>query len=227
MFWLFILGLLCFVLFGAVAANEKQQHPSTRPTFDDELDELDELDEFDEDDEDDEDSDTPHYEPYAKPPYPECEGEQAYYVGLKSIGLSARHGYEKTQMVGMYYRELDICDIGKFEGYAEAQTDNPHDPHAVAIYREDGLHLGFLCRGESLVHALILKQGGRVHCYGYICIRGIGCTTREPIGFYAHVCVEVEPEAVTERNAPYNTTDKFYTYEPGALQKMLEEYQRK
>ena len=174
---------------------------------------------------DDEEEDTPSYEPYATPPYPECKGDQSYYVGLKCIGLSPRHGYEKGAMVGMYYRGLGIRDIGKFEGYAEAQDDNPVDRFAVAIYREDGRQVGWLPRGDVQTHTMIKSRGGRVHCYGYIAIRGIGRDSREPIGFYAHICLEYDLELVTERNAPYKTDDKFYPYEKGAVQRLLAETQ--
>ena len=47
-----------------------------------------------------------------------------------------------------------------------------------------------------------------------------------PVGWYAEVCVEVDPVQVIERNAPYKTTDKFYTYTPGWLQTFLSEKQQ-
>lgn len=48
----------------------------------------------------------------------------------------------------------------------------------------------------------------------------------KPVGWYAEVCVEVDPVQVIERNAPYKTTDKFYTYTPGWLQTFLSEKQQ-
>lgn len=162
---------------------------------------------------------------YLDPPYP-VQQKQAYYVGKKLIGLSPRKGYSRGWLVGMSYRGLQLTDIGKFEGYAEAQQDNPHDPHAIAIYREDHTHVGYLMRGQHDVWEHIQQQGGYVHVYGYIACKGILAQDEKPVGWYAEVCVEVDPLQVVDRNAPYKTTDKFYTYTSGWLQNFLSEKQQ-
>lgn len=162
---------------------------------------------------------------YLDPPYP-VQQKQAYYVGKKLIGLSPRKGYSRGWLVGMSYRGLLLTDIGKFEGYAEAQPNNPHDPHAIAIYREDHTHVGYLMRGQQEVWEHIRQQGGYVHVYGYIACKGILAQDEKPVGWHAEVCVEVDPVQVIERNAPYKTTDKFYPYTPGWLQTFLSEKQQ-
>lgn len=150
---------------------------------------------------------------------------QDYYVGWKTIGLTARAGYEKMDMVGMKHRALGPNDLGKFEGYAEAEDDNEHDPYAIAIYREDYTHVGFLERGNSFLHDYISEQGGVVHCYGYIACGGFD-EIGYPKNYYAEVCVETDAEEVKKRNKPYKTDDKFYDYEEGELQRMLEASQQ-
>lgn len=53
---------------------------------------------------------------------------QEYYRGYKAIGLTPRKGYGKFPIKGLYYRGLRDSDIGKFDGYAVAETDNKVDP---------------------------------------------------------------------------------------------------
>ena len=149
---------------------------------------------------------------------------QEYYVGLKTIGLTARAGYEKMDMVGMQYRAIDENDLGKFEGYAEAEENNPDDPYAIAIYREDHTHVGFLKRDNYSLYNYIEDQGGMVHCYGYIACYGLD-ENGTPTKYYAEVCVETDVDEVKKRNKPYNTDDKFYDYEEGELKDLLDESQ--
>lgn len=149
---------------------------------------------------------------------------QDYYVGWKTIGLSARAGYEKMDMVGMQYRAIDENDLGKFEGYAEAEDNNQEDPYAIAIYREDHTKVGFLKRGNYPLHDYIEDQGGIVHCYGYIACYGLD-GNGTPTKYYAEVCVETDVNEVKKRNKPYNTNDKFYNYEEGELKALLDESQ--
>lgn len=149
---------------------------------------------------------------------------QEYYTSWKTIGLTPRQGYKKLNMVGMNYRGIDASDLGKFEGYALAQTNNIHDPYAIAIHREDGVHVGFLERGHAALHRYITEQGSMVHCYGYIACGGLD-GAGQPTSFYAEVCVETDKKNVANRNKAYNTDDKFYNYETGNLKSMLDESQ--
>ncbi|MBR5850170.1 MAG: hypothetical protein IKZ12_03825 [Alistipes sp.] len=197
-----------------------------------ELDDLD-LDEFDLDDEElDVEEDEDEWEksqalPLHKPhPTPALSAAQAYYVGEKCIGLSPRKGYSKLALVGMYFQKLGSTHLGKFEGYAQALTEHPVDPHAIAIYREDGLQLGYLPRGNKALHQLIRHEGGKVHCYGYLACARIHPTSGKPVKHYAEVCVETDRSQVVLRNKPYDTEDKFYPYETGLLQKLLETSQQ-
>lgn len=119
-----------------------------------------------------------------------------YYVGQKVIGLSTRKGYKKYSLAGGYYRNLSIDMVGKFNGYAIAQTDNEHDPYAIAVYDDAGTHLGFLPRGNKVLYRYIINEEGKVHAYGYL-----GWNN----GIYGEVCVETNKELVTKRNKPYNT----------------------
>lgn len=119
-----------------------------------------------------------------------------YYIGRKVIGLSARKGYQKFQIAGAYYRNLPIEMVGKFNGCAMAETNNQYDPLAIAIYNDDGIHLGYLPKGNKALHSYILAEGGKVHAYGYLGYDD---------GMYGETCVEVDKNLVTKRNRPYAT----------------------
>ena len=121
---------------------------------------------------------------------------QRYYIGDKCIGLSPRKGYDKFSIAGVYYRDLPITMVGKFNGYAIAQIDNEHDQYAIAIYNDNEQHLGFLPRGNDSLHSYILNDGGKVHAYGYI-----GC--RNDGEMYGEACVETDKNLVTKRNKSY------------------------
>lgn len=75
-------------------------------------------------------------------------------------------GVYKTIIKGTQYRCLLPWDIGVFHGKAVAQTNNPHDKYAVAIYNGRGKHIGFAPRGYMTLHQSILDRGGSVYCCG-------------------------------------------------------------
>lgn len=91
-----------------------------------------------------------------------------YTSGYSRIWLEKRNGYTKYEMVGMYYRNLKRSDMGKFEGYAKADTNNNYDSHAVAVYNNSGKHLGFIPKGNKYLYDLILNNGASLPAYGYI-----------------------------------------------------------
>lgn len=126
----------------------------------------------------------------------ELTESQRYYIGDKCIGLSPRKGYNKFPIAGVYFRNLPITMIGKFNGYAISQNDNEYDEYAIAIYDDKATHLGFLPRGISSLHSYILNEGAMVHAYGYI-----GC--HDDGEMYGEVCVETDKNLVTKRNKPY------------------------
>lgn len=156
-----------------------------------------------------------------QPKYLTLSPEQQYYASWKNIGLTARRGYQKFTMVGMEHRCIGARALGKFEGYAVAQTDNPFDKYAIAIFREDAKHVGFLRRENIKLHRYIAEQGGMVHCYGYIACNKFE-KGRVVDGFYAEVCVETDMNIVNVRNKAYDTSDKFYKYEKGKLKEALD-----
>lgn len=117
-----------------------------------------------------------------------------YYIGYKCISLYSRKGYSHFRIAGVYYRNLPIETVGKFNGYAVAKTDNKYDPYAIEVYNDARTHVGFLPRGNKSLHAYILNNGGSVHAYGYI---GYNDT------MYGEVCVEADKTLVRQRNKPY------------------------
>ena len=112
-----------------------------------------------------------------------------------NVSLSPRKGYGYFGLVGMYYN-LTEDNYGKFNGYAVAETDNVCDDYAIAIYEENGHKIGHLPKGNKKLHNYILNEGGKVHAYGYVQITFDGM-------FDGAVCVEINKNEVTKRNAPY------------------------
>lgn len=116
--------------------------------------------------------------------------------GSLNVGLSQRKGYKMYDLVGMWYYLTDN-NYGRFNGYAIAEKDNPHDEFAIAIYEENGHKIGHLPMGShKRLYKYIEKEGGKVHAYGYVQCGFDG-------HFYGAVCVESNKNEVTKRNAPY------------------------
>ncbi|WP_106831140.1 HIRAN domain-containing protein [Parabacteroides pacaensis] len=123
-----------------------------------------------------------------------------YFVGDKCIGLSARKGYSKYRIAGVYYRNLPLSMVGRFNGYAEVELHNKYDSFAIAIYNDAGIHLGYIPKEYNRkLHSYIMENGGKVHAYGYI-----ACDSRNSM--YGETCVETDKTLVTKRNKPYITS---------------------
>lgn len=70
-----------------------------------------------------------------------------------------------TYIAGINYR-CDAGDIGGFIGTVKPDRANKYDKNALAIYRGDGKHLGFIPKNET---RHIRKWGdGAVICVGYV-----------------------------------------------------------
>lgn len=70
-----------------------------------------------------------------------------------------------TYIAGINYR-CDAGDIGGFIGTVKPDRGNKYDKNALAIYRGDGKHLGYIPKNET---RYIRKWGdGVVICVGYI-----------------------------------------------------------
>ena len=55
--------------------------------------------------------------------------------------------FQDYNIAGINYRENIAAYIGDFEGYLKPDPDNEHDPNAIAVYAQDGHHLGFIPAG--------------------------------------------------------------------------------
>lgn len=180
-FWFYSIGFACLgipgTIIGIIISNKKEN--SSIPNITIEKNEK-----------------NPQYLTTTLQGYSLLTGDQEYYIGNKCIGLSPRKGYQKYSIAGVCYRNLPITSIGKFNGYAFAETDNEHDPYAIAIYNDAHTHLGFLPRGNRSLHSYIIKEGKKVHAYGYI-----GCDSND--NMYGEVCVENNNANITKRNKSY------------------------
>lgn len=121
--------------------------------------------------------------------------QQQYYIGDKCIGLSPRKGYEKFSIAGVCHRNLPVSMVGKFNGYAIAETDNKYIPYTISIYNDEDIHLGFLKKRNKALHSYIIRENGKVHAYGYL--------AWNDSGMYGETCVEVNKNLVTKRNKAY------------------------
>lgn len=81
-----------------------------------------------------------------------------------------------TRIAGVEYRN-DAQDIGGFLGYVCFEPTNPYDKNAVAIYRNDGKHVGYIPKDETkdfrewsgkdnLPCVGFIKDGDEVELYG-------------------------------------------------------------
>lgn len=63
-------------------------------------------------------------------------------------------------------------DVGGFYGTVEPQPDNPHDPGALAIYRDDGKQLGYIPAADlqRFKKRFGSIDGGRLFLIGFIAV---------------------------------------------------------
>lgn len=122
--------------------------------------------------------------------YDSLTKDQKRFIGIDSWGISVRKGYYYFPLMGINYRGLNILCVGRFNGYAKSQTDNEYDKYAIAIYDDSGTHLGFIPKGNDILHSYILKEGNKVHAYGWI--------TWENGYFNGGVVVEYDKNKVTK-----------------------------
>ena len=135
-------------------------------------------------------------QPLAKPILicDDCDNEiytDEYYYDtyIKTISLYKRKDYESRSIVGMTYRYLSMSDLGKFNGFAQAEDDNEFDDFAAAIYNDRGKHLGYIPRDDEEMHEYITDNFGSVNAYGYVAYS-------ENEGYYGEVCIEYLPKDI-------------------------------
>ena len=74
----------------------------------------------------------------------------------------------KYEMMGIYYRNLPISEAGQFNGYVMTE-DNPHDKYAVAVYKDNHLHIGYVPRGyKRLSDSLNEWHNGKLFAWGRV-----------------------------------------------------------
>lgn len=66
--------------------------------------------------------------------------------------------FEDFEIKGIYYRDLDPEESGPFVGYLENDYANEMDPYAVAVYKANDLHIGFIPRGNRKLHNTIEQE---------------------------------------------------------------------
>ncbi|MBQ8793841.1 MAG: HIRAN domain-containing protein [Clostridia bacterium] len=94
-----------------------------------------------------------------------------------SVKVSTSPDY-LCKIAGVQYRN-DAQDIGGFLGYVCSEPTNPHDKNAIAIYRNDGKHVGYIPKDETkdfrewsakenLPCVGFIKDGDEVALYGKV-----------------------------------------------------------
>lgn len=82
------------------------------------------------------------------------------------------------KIAGVQYRN-GTQDVGGFLGYVRSEPTNPHDKKAIAIYRNDGKHIGYIPKDEikdfrewsakeNLPCVGFIKDGDEVALYGKV-----------------------------------------------------------
>lgn len=61
--------------------------------------------------------------------------------------FSCVYELQDYNIAGINYREGIAAYVGDFNGYLQPDPDNEHDPNAIAVYAQDGHHLGFIPAG--------------------------------------------------------------------------------
>lgn len=128
--------------------------------------------------------------------YDNLTEDQKRFIGIDSWLISIRKGYAYYSLMGIGYRGLNISCVGRFNGYGISQEDNKYDKYAIAIYDDTGTQLGFIPKGNKKLHDYIIKEGGKVHAYGWI--------TWDNGYFNGGVSIEYDKNLVTKgyRNKP-------------------------
>ena len=57
--------------------------------------------------------------------------------------------YLRFNIAGINYRKRVKDYVGKFKGYIQPEPTNQYDPNAIAVYAEDGHHLGYIPEAET------------------------------------------------------------------------------
>ena len=94
-----------------------------------------------------------------------------------SVKVSTSPDY-LCKIAGVQYRN-DAQDIGGFLGYVCSEPTNPHDKNAIAIYRNNGKHIGYIPKDEikdfrewsakeNLPCVGFIKDGDEVALYGKV-----------------------------------------------------------
>ena len=76
----------------------------------------------------------------------------------------------KFNVMGLKHYDVSKRDVGRFSGYAIAETNNKYDKFAVAYYKSNGKMIGYARRETDYLHQGIIEQGGKVDLIGEIYI---------------------------------------------------------
>ena len=57
--------------------------------------------------------------------------------------------YLRYKIAGINHRKRIMDYVGKCKGYIQPEPTNKYDPNAIAIYAEDGHHLGYIPQAET------------------------------------------------------------------------------
>lgn len=150
------------------------------------------------------------------------ESPRRYFIAEKSIDLDVLKGYTHRPIVGTFYRpDITIFDTGWFNGYAKIEPDNQYDHFAVAIYRDDHKHLGYIPKDDLGMFHYIHDKGGYVHAYGVL---SYDCWNDKWFGL---VAIENDAPQIMYRNALFENKNITF-YEPAVnITEFLNEKQGK
>lgn len=64
---------------------------------------------------------------------------------------------------GINFRDLNYNNVGVFDGYIMPDKNNEYDQYAIGVYRNDGVHFGFIEKGQKDLYNLIESGEGYIN----------------------------------------------------------------
>lgn len=124
------------------------------------------------------------------------------YFGQKDISLKVLPGFSQYPMAGMFYRNMPLSVIGRFNGCAQALERDNFEKYPIGVFNGKGLLIGYLPKKQKELYQFIRRHGGKVPAYGILAF-GMGATR-----WYGQVCVAATEQAAT--SAPPLFEEDYY-----------------
>lgn len=93
---------------------------------------------------------------------------KGFYTKLVGVSFLNNNGSSRQSLLNRFQ---DISEKNPLSLYLERDTENAHDPNAIAVFTAEGEQLGYLSRKINAIVAPWLAHGENVFIEG-VCITG-------------------------------------------------------